>query len=111
MYACSAKQVKRFLKDPLVCIFVVLALAKATEQQMNAEELISAYHFAFKHFKDCDEFVNNVFRLDLAEVPVVHKGLVWNVLFWNSHQGCDSHVHVYQQSDLYNASKTKLCMP
>ena len=28
-------------------------------------------YFAFKHFKDCDEFVNNVFRLDLAEAPVV----------------------------------------
>ena len=71
MYACSAKQLKRLLKDPLVCIFAVLALAKAAKLQMKAEELNLAYHFAFKHFKDCDEFINNVFRLDLAEAPVV----------------------------------------
>ena len=71
MYACSAKQVKRLLKDPLVCVFAVLALAKAAKLQMNAEELNSAYHFASKHFKDCDEFVNNVFCLDLVEAPVV----------------------------------------
>ena len=36
---------------------------------MNAEELNLAYNFAFKHFKDCDEFVNNVFHLDLIEAP------------------------------------------
>ena len=71
MYACSAKQVKRLLKDPSVCIFAALALAKAAKLQMNAEELNLAYNFAFKHFKDYDEFVNNVFRLDLAEAPVV----------------------------------------
>ena len=71
MYACSAKQVKWLLKDPLVCIFVVLASTKAAKLQMNAKELNSAYHFAFKHFKDCNEFVNNVFCLDLVEVPVV----------------------------------------
>ena len=72
MYTCSTKQVKWLLKDPLVCIFAELALAKAVELQMNATELDLAYHFAFKHFKDYDEFVKNVFRLDLAEVPVVH---------------------------------------
>ena len=71
MYACSTKQVKWLLKDPLVCIFTVLALAKAAELQINAEELNSAYHFAFKHFKNCAEFINNVFHLDLVEVPVV----------------------------------------
>ena len=71
MYACSTKQVKRLLKNPSVCIFAALALAKAAKLQMNAKELNSAYHFASKHFKDCDEFINNVFRLDLAEVPVV----------------------------------------
>ena len=49
----------------------MLALAKAAKLQMNTEELNSAYNFAFKHFKDCDEFVNNVFRLDLVEAPVV----------------------------------------
>ena len=61
MYACSAKQVKWLLKDPSVCIFAVLASAKAVELQMNAGKLNSAYHFASKHFKDCDEFINNVF--------------------------------------------------
>ena len=71
MYACSAKQVKQLLKDSLVCVFAVLALAKAAELQMSTKELNSAYYFALKHFKDCDEFVNNVFRLDLAEVLVV----------------------------------------
>ena len=71
MYACSTKQVKWLLKDPSVCIFAVLTLAKASELQMNTEELTSAYYFASKHFKDCDEFVNNVFHLDLAEAPVV----------------------------------------
>ena len=71
MCTCSAKQVKWLLKDPSVCIFAALALAKVAKLQMNAEELNSAYHFAFKHFKDCDDFVNNVFRLDLVEVPVV----------------------------------------
>ena len=71
MYACSTKQVKRLLKDPLVCIFAVPALAKSDELQMNTEKLNLANHFAFKHFKDCDEFVNNVFCLDLAEVLVV----------------------------------------
>ena len=49
----------------------MLASAKAAELQMNAEELTSAYNFALKYFKDCDEFVNNVFRLDLAEAPIV----------------------------------------
>ena len=71
MYACSTKQVKQLLKDPLVCIFAELALAKAAKLQMNAEELNWAYHFAFKHFKDCNEFINNVFRLDLVEAPFV----------------------------------------
>ena len=71
MYACSAKQLKWLLKDPLVYIFAVLALVKAAKLQMNAEELNLAYHFAFKHFKDCDEFVNNVFHLYLVEAPVV----------------------------------------
>ena len=71
MYACSTKQVKQLMKDPLVCIFAVLSLAKAAELQMNAEELNSAYHFAFKHFKYCDEFVNNVFHLSLVEALVV----------------------------------------
>ena len=71
MYAYSAKQVKRLLKDSSVCIFAALALAKATKLQMNAEELNSAYNFAFKHFKDCDEFGSNVVRLDLAEAPIV----------------------------------------
>ena len=71
MYACSAKQVKQLLKDPLVCVFAALALAKAAKLQMNAEELNLAYHFAFKHFKDCNEFINKVFCLDLAEAPVV----------------------------------------
>ena len=71
VYACSTKQVKWLLKDPSVCVFAVLALAKAAELQMNAKELNSAYNFAFKHFKDCDEFVNNVFYLDLVEAPVV----------------------------------------
>ena len=71
MYACSTKQVKWLLEDPLVCVFAVLALAKAAELQMNTEELNLAYHFALKHFKDCDEFVNNVFRLDLVEAPVL----------------------------------------
>ena len=71
MYACSAQQVKWLLKDPSVCLFAALALAKAAELQMNAEELNLAYHFASKHFKDCDEFINNVFRLDLVEVPIV----------------------------------------
>ena len=71
MYACSAKQVKWLLKDPSVCLFPVLALAKAAKLQMNDKELNLAYHFASKHFKDCNEFVNNVFRLDLVEVPIV----------------------------------------
>ena len=71
MYACSTKQVKQLLKDSSVCIFAVLALAKATKLQMNAEELNSANNIAFKHFKDCDEFVDIVFCLDLVEVPVV----------------------------------------
>ena len=62
---------KWLLKDPLVCIFAALALAKAAKLQMNTEELNLAYHFAFKHFKDYNEFNNNVFRLDLAEAPVV----------------------------------------
>ena len=62
---------KWLLKDPSVCVFAVLALAKAAELQMNAEELNSAYHFASKHFKDCDELVNNVFHLDLVEAPIV----------------------------------------
>ena len=62
---------KQLLKDPLVCIFAVLALAKAAKLQMNTEELKSAYNFAFKRSKDCDEFINNVFRLDLVEAPVV----------------------------------------
>ena len=66
-----ALKIKWLLKDPLVCIFAVLALAKAAKLQMNAEELNSAYNFAFKHFKDCDEFINNVFHLDLVEAPVV----------------------------------------
>ena len=48
---------KQLLKDPSVCIFAELALVKAAELQMNAEELNLAYHFASKHFKDCDEFV------------------------------------------------------
>ena len=67
----ALKQVKRLRKDPSVCVFTALASAKAAELQMNAEKLNSAYNFAFKHFKDCDELVNNVFRLDLAEAPVV----------------------------------------
>ena len=46
VYACSAKQVKWLLKDPSVCVFSVLASAKAAELQMNAEELTSAYSFA-----------------------------------------------------------------
>ena len=71
VYACSTKQVKQLLKDPLVCVFAVPKLAKAAKLQMNAEELNLAYYFAFKHFKDCDEFMNNVFGLDLAEVLVV----------------------------------------
>ena len=71
MYTCSAKQVKWLLKNPSVCIFAVLALAKVAKLQMNAEELILAYNFALKCFKDCDEFVNNVFRLDLVEVLVI----------------------------------------
>ena len=71
MYACSDKKMKWLLKDPLVCVFSVLALAKAAELQMNTEELNLAYHFAFKYFKDCNEFINNVFRLDLVEAPVV----------------------------------------
>ena len=69
MYACRAEQVKWLLKDPSVCVFAVLASAKAAELQMNAEELNLAYHFALKHFKDCNEFGNNVFYL--AEAPVV----------------------------------------
>ena len=71
MYACSTKQVKRLLKDPSVCIFAVLASAKAAKLQINAKELNLAYYFAFKHYKDCDEFVNNLFCMELAEVPVV----------------------------------------
>ena len=71
MYACSTKQVKWLLKNPSVCIFSVLALAKVAELQMNAKEIASAYNFALKYSKDCDEFVYNVFCLDLAEVPVV----------------------------------------
>ena len=71
MYVCSTKQVKQLLKDPSVCVFEALALAKAAKQQINAEELNLAYNFAFKYFKDCDKFVNNEFRLDLAEAPVV----------------------------------------
>ena len=71
MYACSAKQVKWLLKNPSVCVFAALALAKAAKLQMNAKELNLAYNFALKYFKDCDEFVNNVFCLDLAEAPVV----------------------------------------
>ena len=71
MCACSAKQVKQLLKNPLVCVFAMLISAKAAELQIKAEELNSAYHFASKHFKDCDKFVNNVFPLDLVEVPVV----------------------------------------
>ena len=71
VYACSTKQVKRLLKDPSVCIFAVLASAKAAKLQMNAKELNLAYHFASKHFKDCDEFINNVFCLDLVEVPIL----------------------------------------
>ena len=59
------------LKNPSVCIFAMLASAKAAELQMNAKEFNSAYNFAFKHFKDCNEFVNNVFHLDLVEAPVV----------------------------------------
>ena len=58
MYAYSTKQVKRLLKDPLVCIFAALALVKAAELEMNAKELNSAYYFASKHFKDCYKFVN-----------------------------------------------------
>ena len=71
MYACSAKQVKWLLKNPSVCVFLALALAKAAELQMNAEELNSAYNFSLKSFKDCNEFVNNEFHLDLVEAPVV----------------------------------------
>ena len=52
---------KQLLKDPLVYVFSELALVKAAELQMNTKELNSAYHFTSKHFKDCDEFVNNVF--------------------------------------------------
>ena len=61
MYACSTKKVKQLLKDPLVYVFAALASVKAAELQMNTEELNSAYYFTSKHFKDCDEFVNNVF--------------------------------------------------
>ena len=68
MYVYSAKQVKWLLKDPSVCIFAALASAKAAELQMNAEQLNLVYHFGFK---DCDEFINNVFHLDLAKAPVV----------------------------------------
>ena len=71
MYACNAKQVKQLLKNPSVCVFAALASAKAAELQMNTEELTSAYNFALKYFKDCDEFVNNVFHLDLAEALIV----------------------------------------
>ena len=71
MYAYSTKHVKWSLKDPSVCIFAVLALAKAAKLKMNAEELNLAYNFAFKHFKDCNELINNVFCLDLVEEPVV----------------------------------------
>ena len=71
MYACSAKQVKWLLKDTLVYVFAALALAKAAKLQMNAEELNLAYYFASKHFKDYDEFTNDVFRLDLVEALVV----------------------------------------
>ena len=71
MYACSTKQVKQLLKNPSVCVFAVLASVKAAKLQMNTKELNSAYHFASKHFKDCDEFVNNVFRLYLVEALVV----------------------------------------
>ena len=42
VYACSAKQVKWLLKDPSVCIFAVLALAKVAKLQMDTEELNSA---------------------------------------------------------------------
>ena len=49
----------------------VLASAKVAELQMNAKELNLAYNLAFKYFRDCDEFVNNVFHLDLVEALVV----------------------------------------
>ena len=71
MYACSTKQVKWLLKNPSVCIFAVLASAKAAKLQMNAKKKKLAYNFAFKHFKDCDEFIDNVFHLGLVETPVV----------------------------------------
>ena len=71
MYAYSAKQVKWLLKNPSVCVFAVLASTKAAELQMNAEQLTSAYNFTLKYFKDCDEFVYNVFCLDLAVAPIV----------------------------------------
>ena len=59
------------VKNPSACVFAALASAKAAELQMNAEELTSVYNFALKYFKDCDEFVNNMFHLDLAEAPIV----------------------------------------
>ena len=71
MYAYSTKEVKWLFKNPSVCVFAALALAKAAKLQMNTEELTLAYKFALKYLKDCDEFVNNVFRLDLAEAPIV----------------------------------------
>ena len=86
---------KWLLKNPSVCVFAVLALAKAAELQINAKELNSAYNFAFKYFKDCNEFINNEFRLNLVEAPVVQQGVMRNVLFWNSCQGHNSHAHVY----------------
>ena len=46
-----AKQVKWLLKNPSVCVFAALALAKAAELQMNAKELTLAYNFAFKYLK------------------------------------------------------------
>ena len=81
--------------NPSVCVFAALALTKAAKLQMNATKLNSTYNFAFKYFKDCDEFINNVFCLDLVEAPVVQSGLMRNVLFWNLCQGCDSHAYVY----------------
>ena len=48
--ACSTKQVKRLLKDPLVCVFAVLVLTKAAKLQMNAERIKLGLSFCFKAF-------------------------------------------------------------
>ena len=71
VFACSAKQAKKLVRNPSLLVFAAMAKPLQDPMALEAEDLQAAYKFASQHFNDCDELVNNRIHWACGSAPAV----------------------------------------